>query len=78
MTLLAFGRRREIGVDVERMRRDLDVDAIARRFFSPEEQKQLTAVGSTERCEAFFSMLDAKRGLHQSQGARPLAAAESV
>jgi len=68
VALLAFGRRWEIGVDVERVRGDLDVDAIARRFFSPEEQKQLTAVGSADRYEAFFRCWTRKEAYIKAKG----------
>lgn len=36
--VLAFGMDREIGVDIEQIRRELDVQSIAGRFFSPEER----------------------------------------
>jgi len=35
--LLAFGRGRRVGVDVEKVRHDLDVESIVSRFFTPEE-----------------------------------------
>ena len=35
--VLAFGRNRQIGVDVEKIKRDMDVEAIATRYFTPEE-----------------------------------------
>jgi 4'-phosphopantetheinyl transferase len=52
--LFAFTRQREIGVDVEQVRRESDLEAIARRFFSVNEQMQLTALAPEERIEAFF------------------------
>jgi 4'-phosphopantetheinyl transferase len=35
--VLAFGRNRNIGVDVEKIKRTLDVESIAARYFAPEE-----------------------------------------
>jgi 4'-phosphopantetheinyl transferase len=35
--VLAFGRNRKVGVDVERIRREMDVLSIASRYFTPEE-----------------------------------------
>lgn len=35
--VLAIGRNRNIGVDVEKIRRDMDVMSIASRYFTPEE-----------------------------------------
>jgi 4'-phosphopantetheinyl transferase len=54
IALYAFSRRREVGVDVEQVRRDLDVGPIARRFFSAFEQRRLFALPEEERNEAFF------------------------
>ena len=60
IALYAFTRRREIGVDVEQVRRDFDVEAIARQFFSPREQRQLADFCNEERVDAFFlPLLDA-------------------
>jgi 4'-phosphopantetheinyl transferase len=54
ITLLAFARGREIGVDVEQVRSDFDVQAIARRFFSSSEQKHLADLPVEKSVEAFF------------------------
>src|SRR5580704_12029589 len=54
VTLLAFARGREIGVDVEQLRSDFEVEAIARRFFSPSEQRQLAALPAEKSVDAFF------------------------
>jgi 4'-phosphopantetheinyl transferase len=54
IALYAFARRREIGVDVEQIRRDFDVESIAHRFFSISERQQLGALPESEKVEAFF------------------------
>ncbi len=54
ITLLAFTRGREIGVDVELVRGDFEVQAIARRFFSPKEQRQLADLPAEKIVDAFF------------------------
>lgn len=54
IALYAFARRREIGVDVEQIRRDFDVESIAQRFFSISEREQLAALPESEKVEAFF------------------------
>ena len=54
IALLAFARQREIGVDVEQIRRDVETAKIATRFFSAAEQKQLAALPEEQRSEAFF------------------------
>jgi 4'-phosphopantetheinyl transferase len=54
IALLAFARRREVGVDIEQVRRDSDLETIARRFFSKHEQEQLAALPGEEKVDAFF------------------------
>ena len=54
LALLGFARQREIGVDVEQIRRDFDTGQIAARFFSAAEQRQLAALPEQQRSEAFF------------------------
>jgi 4'-phosphopantetheinyl transferase len=52
--LLAFTRGREIGVDVERVRQDSDVEAIAKSFFSESERETLASLPGSEKQAAFF------------------------
>lgn len=54
LALLAFARSRQLGVDVEQIHRDFEIDKIAARFFSAAEQKQLSALPEARRGEAFF------------------------
>ena len=54
MALLAFARGLAVGVDVEKIREDFDHEAIARRFFSDDEQRQLAALPTAERYAGFF------------------------
>jgi 4'-phosphopantetheinyl transferase len=68
IALFAFTRRREIGVDVEHIRRDSDFDAIARRFFSAHEQNQLTALPAEEKVEAFFRCWTRKEAYMKATG----------
>ena len=68
IALLAFTRRREIGVDVEQVRRDSDMEVIARRFFSAHEQSQLAALPSEEKIEAFFRCWTRKEAYIKATG----------
>ena len=52
--LLAFARGRALGVDVEYTREDFDHEAIAARFFSENERRQLAALAPAERYRGFF------------------------
>jgi 4'-phosphopantetheinyl transferase len=66
--LLAFVRRREVGVDVEHIRQDIEVEAIARRFFSSDEQKQLAAVSPVDKISAFFRCWTRKEAYIKAKG----------
>lgn len=68
IALLAFARRREIGVDIEQVRRDSDLEAIARRFFSAREQSQLAALPREERFDAFFRCWTRKEAFIKATG----------
>lgn len=50
--VLAFGDS-EVGVDVEKIRTDTDIEAIAGRFFSPEEQRYIREDPVQSRCRFF-------------------------
>src|SRR2546423_7139939 len=68
IVLLAFTRRREIGVDIEQIRRDFDLPAIANRFFSVEEQEQLARMSDQERPEGFFRCWTRKEAYIKATG----------
>jgi 4'-phosphopantetheinyl transferase len=52
--LFGFCRERRIGVDLEYVRRDIDTIGLAKRFFSPDEFRQINNLAATEQCEAFY------------------------
>jgi len=68
VALLAFTRRREIGVDVEQVRPDSDLEAIARRFFSMHEQNQLAALPAENKVDAFFRCWTRKEAYIKATG----------
>jgi 4'-phosphopantetheinyl transferase len=68
IALFAFTRRREIGVDVEQVRRDSDLESIARRFFSAHEQSQLVDLHAQERVDAFFRCWTRKEAYIKATG----------
>lgn len=53
--LVAVTLEREVGVDVERLRRDLPMDRLAARFFSPREIAALRVMPEGVRAAAFFA-----------------------
>jgi 4'-phosphopantetheinyl transferase len=68
IAMLAFTRRREIGVDVEQVRRDFELDSIAARFFSGHEQIQLAALPCEKRIDAFFRCWTRKEAYIKATG----------
>lgn len=52
--VLAFGRNRQIGVDIERIKRDMDVLSIASRYFTPEETARIEE--AADRHALFFRL----------------------
>ena len=68
IALFAFARKREIGIDVEQVRSDFDVEAIARRFFSAHEQEQLTALSKEKKFDSFFRCWTRKEAYIKATG----------
>lgn len=52
--LVAVASRRPVGIDVERIRPDLDHEEMAVHHFAPEERAALARLPAAERCDAFF------------------------
>jgi len=69
VALLGFARGREIGVDVEQIRTDFEAEAIANRFFSPQEREQLSAFPPAEKHAAFFRCWTRKEAYIKATGA---------
>src|SRR6266850_420662 len=66
--LIACTREREIGVDIEKIREDLEVDDLARRFFSVEENDRLRAVPPDLRHLAFLRCWTCKEAFLKAVG----------
>lgn len=54
LALFAFARARRVGVDVEALKRGVDHEDIARRFFTPAESSALRSLPPARRPRAFF------------------------
>jgi len=75
LALLAFAWRREVGVDVERVRPVPEAEDIARRYFSPWEAADLLRLPEGERAAAFFRCWTRKEAFVKATGdglSRPL------
>jgi 4'-phosphopantetheinyl transferase len=68
MALYAFARSGEIGVDIERKRPGVDIEAIARRFFSPREAIFLNARRGQEALDVFYSLWTLKEAYAKGTG----------
>jgi 4'-phosphopantetheinyl transferase len=66
--LIACTRGREIGVDIECIRLDLEVDDLAQRFFSVAENERLRAVPSDLRHLAFLRCWTSKEAYAKALG----------
>jgi 4'-phosphopantetheinyl transferase len=69
LALLAFARGREVGVDVERMRHDLDIEGISARCFTPPEAAALRSLPRPERTRAFFACWTRREAFAKATGA---------
>ena len=68
LVLLAVCRGMNVGVDVERFRRDLNVKEIAGRFFSAAEQRALLRIPEVFSHEAFFGCWTRKEAFVKARG----------
>lgn len=68
MALFAFSRGRELGVDLEFIREDLESEKIAGRFFSPAEIETLRLVPPELRKRAFFDCWTRKEAYIKARG----------
>jgi 4'-phosphopantetheinyl transferase len=66
--VFGFVRSREIGVDVEQIRHDFEVQAIAERFFSAAEGKALSQIPAHDRHQAFFNCWTRKEAFVKAKG----------
>jgi 4'-phosphopantetheinyl transferase len=68
VTLFAIARRRQLGVDVERIRQDTNATELAERFFSPPEVQWLRSQPDAQKIPSFFACWTAKEAYIKAQG----------
>jgi 4'-phosphopantetheinyl transferase len=64
----AFATARDIGVDVEMIRYDVDIDEIRQRFFSTAEQEALAGLEGNQKSQGFFNCWTRKEAYVKAVG----------
>ncbi len=68
LILIAVTKGRAVGVDIERVQADLDLDEVAARFFSTSEVRSLALLTGVSRHEAFFTCWTRKEAYVKARG----------
>ena len=68
LALIAVTRGREVGVDVERMQRDINLDPIVEHYFEPDEVWDLRTAPPHERATRFFDLWTRKEACLKAGG----------
>ncbi|NWG08473.1 MAG: 4'-phosphopantetheinyl transferase superfamily protein [Chloroflexi bacterium] len=66
--LIAAARGHKVGVDVEHIRMDKDLESIANRFFSPSELSEFMALPPERKAVGFFNCWTRKEAYIKAQG----------
>lgn len=68
LAVIAVGRGRDVGVDVERVRADVPLDDIARAWLEPDELARLERVVAAERPRALYARWTRKEAYLKGRG----------
>lgn len=68
MGLLGIALGREIGVDIETIRPEVETDKLAQRFFSAREREAIQSLPRERRVSAFFRCWSSKEAFLKAQG----------
>jgi 4'-phosphopantetheinyl transferase len=68
LALVALTRRGSVGVDVERVRPEIEIDALAERFFTPTEWETLRAMPLERRTGHFYRLWTCKEAYLKATG----------
>ena len=66
--LFGFIRNQKIGIDIEEIRKDIEIDEISERFFSPSERTYLASLPLSLRYDEFFRCWTRKEALLKATG----------
>lgn len=67
IAMLGFSRDHRIGVDIERIRNDIDIERLAERFFTPTERRMLSTTGP-DQLRTFFAIWTRKEACLKASG----------
>jgi len=68
MVVCAFDRKHRVGIDVEKVRQDCNVEEVAERFFSVAERDALRSLRAHEKHDAFFRCWTRKEAYIKARG----------
>jgi 4'-phosphopantetheinyl transferase len=68
MALLGIAFRREVGVDIEAIRTNVEIENLAERFFSPHERETIRSLPEQDKVAAFFRCWSCKEAFLKAQG----------
>jgi 4'-phosphopantetheinyl transferase len=68
LALIAFCARHRIGIDIEKVRQDVDTESLAERFFSMRERESLKSLPMQLRVLGFFACWTRKEAFLKSTG----------
>jgi 4'-phosphopantetheinyl transferase len=68
LAIFAFTRGKEVGVDAELIRQDIEAEEIAQRYFSDDERRELGRLGDAERTSGFFACWTRKEAYLKARG----------
>lgn len=68
MALIVISLERKVGIDVERIRSDIELESMAKRFFSPNEVGELMSLPPEQRTIGFFNCWTRKEAYIKGQG----------
>jgi 4'-phosphopantetheinyl transferase len=66
--LIAVAQERKVGVDVERIRSDMELESIANRYFSQREVSEFLGLPAEQRVAGFFTCWTRKEAYIKAQG----------
>jgi 4'-phosphopantetheinyl transferase len=68
LTVFAFTHDQSIGIDIEFMRNNVQIESISQRYFSLQENKNLSMLNTKEKSQAFFNIWARKEAFIKAIG----------